>query len=67
VQDDKTFSVTSDLFMEISMQKPAWLIVPNSMMNRMGSMILGQVLKKTLPEFLERIGKGKCAQRVRSG
>lgn len=64
------------------MQKPAWLLVPNSMvramlqssgtvhsdddrfycwqqMNRVGSMVLQQVLKKTLPQFLDRIGKGE--------
>ncbi|KAM3569289.1 hypothetical protein VYU27_008608 [Nannochloropsis oceanica] len=56
--DEKTIKISSELQMEVSMDKPGWLLVPSSMMNRVGSLILQRVVKKTLPEFLQRIQNG---------
>ncbi|EWM24481.1 Protein of unknown function DUF1997 [Nannochloropsis gaditana] len=56
--DDRTVALTSRIEMEISMEKPGWMLVPSSMMNRVGSMVLHRILKKTLPEFLDRIKNG---------
>ena len=58
IEEIEMITLNAHLKMEISMAKPAWILGPQSLVDRVGNMVLAQVLKVALPDFLKRMKAG---------
>lgn len=58
IEEIEMITLNAHLKMEISMAKPAWILGPQSLVDRVGNMVLAQVLKVALPDFLKRMKIG---------